>query len=122
MGETPSVQKKRSMRYLIRVPLRYRVYGQRTWSHGIIRNISDTGIQFESELSNLEIGSRFECQLLLPVFRHSSVESSLRFDAEVVRSTDDRAWAAHFLKARLRRTRRARSTDRQMNLWQESGG
>jgi hypothetical protein len=116
MCDSPSKQTKRPMRYLIPAPLRYRVHGERMWRHGIARNISDAGIEFESETRNLEIGSRFECQLLLSFQSRSSIGGCLRFDAEVVRHTDDQAWAAQFLKVRLRRASRASSAARTMSL------
>jgi hypothetical protein len=96
--------KKRSNRYSIRAPLRYRIRGERTWHHGLSTNISDSGILFESE-TPFSPGEQCEILMNLRVQSEQARETSVRFRATAVRCPNDRECAAQISNRRLQRHR-----------------
>jgi PilZ domain-containing protein len=104
---TGSWESKRAERYLIEVPLRYRVFGEADWRQGTTANISATGVFFQCERTlDREVG--IEINFVLPIGRNQKKGIEVTCRGEIVRlesSTEmgsPSALAAKILKYRLR--------------------
>ena len=70
---------KRSLRYRVRLPIRYRFIGASVWEGGVTRDISRSGLFFDAS-SPIEVASSedarpaVEVRLELPESKHGSVE------------------------------------------------
>lgn len=96
------LETKRFNRYVIRAALQYRLRGERKWHPGVSRNMSQSGILFEST-SPLSPGSQVEVQVTLAPAFSTSKGTIIRCQGTIVRSTRDGLWAARIFSPRLRR-------------------
>jgi hypothetical protein len=94
-------QTKRSKRYVICAPLRYRIRGERVWHSGVCRDMSASGILFESSAA-LGPGAQFEMHLTLAQTFGERKETSIRFHGTILRSPERAVWAARIYGRRLR--------------------
>lgn len=94
---------KRSKRYPLRVPFRYRIKGERRWHYGMSMNMSDSGILFEGE-GPLQVGTHFDGQLALPEKMGVRASGCITFHAAVVRSPQAGTWAGQLSVVALRRS------------------
>jgi hypothetical protein len=92
---------KRSERYAICAPLKYRIRGERVWHPGVGRNMSESGILFEGA-APLTPGAQFEAQLTLAPAVGGKKGTVIRFHGTVVRSPQEGLWAARIFTPRLR--------------------
>lgn len=102
MIPTMTHQTKRSQRYVICAPLHYRIRGERAWHSGLCRDMSESGILFESAAA-LGPGAQFEMYLTLGQTFGARNETSIRFRGTIVRSPQQGVWAARISGGRLRR-------------------
>jgi hypothetical protein len=102
---------KRSQRYLISVPLHFRIRGERVWHSGVCRNMSASGVLFESD-APVGPGADFEMHLALGTISGGRMETSIRFHGKIIRSPREGVWAASIFSRRLGRVQPARERDR----------
>lgn len=106
MTEELSKPLDRSRRYPIEAPLQFRIRGERIWHPGVSSNMSETGIQFKTE-ARLRDGAQFEARLALPVGSNQHGQSSITFQAVVVRCDEGGMYSARIFARRLCRLKMA---------------
>jgi PilZ domain-containing protein len=104
---TWSRESRRGERYLIEVPLRYRVFGEADWRKGTMMNISASGVFFQCE-ETVERDVSIEINFVLPTDANHKKGIEVACRGEIVRSESSTemgspsALAAKILKYRLR--------------------
>ncbi len=84
-GDKSPVRKVRARRFDLEIPLRYRVPGDSTWCNGVTKNISCTGVLFQSR-DRAAPGTLMEITLRFPnaMLQHGAAELLCR--GSVIRS------------------------------------
>jgi hypothetical protein len=83
-------ESRRSQRFPIKMPLRYRIYGagEEDWRHGKTVNISSSGVYFRCPLSATR-GTRVEINFLLQSSRSKESGLEVSCKGEIVRLEDN---------------------------------
>jgi hypothetical protein len=108
MTEEISKPLDRSRSYQIEAPLQFRIRGERIWHHGVSSNMSETEIQFKTE-AKVSHGAQFEARLTLPFRSSQHGQTSVTFQAVIVRCDADGICEARIFARRLCRLNMAMS-------------
>ncbi|HXE74858.1 MAG TPA: PilZ domain-containing protein [Candidatus Xenobia bacterium] len=74
----------RATRFPLHMPVQFRLPGDKDWRHGMIENISRSGVLFQSDVS-VDARTPLEMRMALPVGLAGHVGASVYCQAQVVR-------------------------------------
>ena len=102
LDKRPTNHGIRSVRFAIQAPLTFRIKGEKTWQSGMTRNISNTGLLFETT-RRLRPGLQMDLTLTLPVKVHGEDGARMTCHGVVVRCLECGFTAVRIFGCRLRR-------------------
>lgn len=77
----------RATRFPLHMPVQFRTSGDKEWHHGLIENISRSGVLFQTDVP-VDASAPLEMRMALPVGLAGHVGASVHCRAQVVRVLD----------------------------------
>jgi hypothetical protein len=88
----------RATRFVMNLPVRYRVQGDKGWSYGMSVNVSTSGLLFRAD-RGIDPNARMQIEVVLPGDKRGSARVAAR--GAVTRVSSEHSGADHLIAAHL---------------------